>query len=160
MSKQLICAAALSIAATGASANHYMQTADPVVMQQINEIITVLGQGCTMGNAGACNAIPIAQQQAHMMLSAGYDCLTQGNMQACNFYRQNVFQLQQSYDQVAMAYNNGTLFQNTGAAGATMSHAERMQQIHNWGQQRLEFGRQSQALLDNNHAQFMEMLRQ
>lgn len=159
MQRQIILASVLAVAATTGSANHYMQTADPQVVEMINGIIGALGEGCNMGNAMACNAIPMAQQQAHMMLVAGYDC-SYGNQQACGFYQQNVFQLQQAYSQVAAAYNSGQLFQNTGGGGAQLSHADRMQQIHDWGQQRLEFGRQSQALLDNNHAQFMEMLRQ
>jgi len=46
---------------------------------------------------------------------------------------------------------------NTNVLGN--SHAERMQNIHNWGQQRLEFGRQSQQLLDQRHEQFMKTLR-
>ena len=110
-----------------------------------------------MGNPTACNAIPMAQQQAHFMLSAGYDCQVGGNMQACQFYQENLYQLQ-----TAMALQSGQLMQNYGGGGPGMgmSHAERMQQIHNWGQQRLEYGRQVSAQMDSNHQQFLEMIRQ
>lgn len=152
-------AAALGIAATTASANHYLQSADPQVVGAINEIIMVLGQSCNIGNAAACNAIPLAQQEAHAMLLSGYDCQT-GNAQACGFYQQNVYQLEQTYNQVATALQSGWLSQNTGGAGAGLSHADRMAQIHQWGRDRLEYGRQSQAILDANHDRFMEYLRQ
>lgn len=145
-----------------ASADHYYQTADPQVLQAINEIITVLGQACNMGNPGACNAIPMAQQQAHVMLSAGYDCQASGNMQACQFYQQNLYQLQAAHQQTSIALQSGRLMQNYGGAapGMGMSHAERMQQIHNWGQQRLDYGRRVSSQMDSNHQQFLEMIRQ
>ena len=145
-----------------ASAEHYYQTADPQVLQAINEIITVVGQACNMGNPRACNAIPMMQQQAHFMLSAGYDCQVGGNMQACQFYQQNLYQLQAAYQQTSMALQSGRLMQNYGGGGSGMgmSHAERMQQIHNWGQQRLEYGRQVSSQMDSSHQQFLEMIRQ
>ncbi|MEM6446528.1 MAG: hypothetical protein AAF704_08185 [Cyanobacteria bacterium P01_D01_bin.123] len=69
--KRLWLALLCTIGLTGvAKADHYYATADPQVVQAIDEIIMVLGQGCNVGNAPACNAIPLAQQQAHLMLSA------------------------------------------------------------------------------------------
>ncbi len=146
--------------------NHYLQTADPQVVQMIEEIIYALGQGCQAGNMNACNAIPMAQQQAHAMLSAGFDCAQAGNQQACGFYQNNVWQLQQGYQMVAQAHQSGMLYQpnngmsGSGAVGGAVpqgsTHAQRMQQIHNWGQQRLDYGRQSQQLLDNSFNQFMK----
>ena len=155
--------AALTVGSPQAAvADHYMQTADPQVVQAVQEIVRALGQGCNAGNTTACKAIPRAQQQAHIMLSAGHDCQYGGQPQACQFYQANIFQLQQAYQQVSMAMQSGALmtYRGGGGARAGLSHAQRMQQIHDWGQQRLDYGAQSQALLDNNHAQFMEMLRQ
>ncbi|TFL18253.1 hypothetical protein [Jannaschia formosa] len=159
-----------ALAAAGpkpAAADHYMQTADPQVVQAIQEIVWALGQGCNAGNAGACQAIPMAQQQAHMMLSAGYDCRMQNDPQACQFYQANLQQLQQSYQQVAQAMQTGALMQPQGGMGGGgampgmgSTHEERMQQIHNWGQQRLEWGRQNQTIMDNSHQRFLETLRQ
>ena len=155
MSKSILAAVILSVAASTASANHYLQTADPQVVGAINEMVTVLGQACNMGNGPACNAIPMLQQQAHIMLSAGYDC-QYGQQQACAFYNQNYQQLAEAYQQTIFAFQSGYLTQNTGGgAGMGMSHAQRMQQIHDWGQQRLDYGRQSQAILDQSHANFM-----
>lgn len=159
--KILLAATVLACGAvTGANANHYMQTADPQVVQAINEIIYALGQGCSAGNMNACNMVPIAQQQAHAMLAAGYDCQAQGNPQACQFYQQNLWQLQEAYQQVSYAAQTGSLYQPTGGAQQVNplgeTHAQRMQNIHNWGQQRLEYGRQSQQLLDQRHEQFMK----
>ena len=146
---------------TGAQANHYMQTADPQVVQAINEIIFALGQGCSAGNMNACNMVPLAQEQAHAMLVAGYDCQAQGNPQACQFYQQNLWQLQEAYQQVAYAAQTGLLYQPSGGgqAGANplgQTHAQRMQIIDICGQQRLEYGRQSHQLLDQRHEQFMK----
>ncbi|MEM9344209.1 MAG: hypothetical protein AAGA87_14295 [Pseudomonadota bacterium] len=159
--KRLLAAAAMALCTiTGAQANHYMQRADPQVLQAINDILYALGQGCSYGNVNACNLIPVAQQQAHAMLVAGYDCRERGNQQACSFYEQNLWQLQEAYQQVAYAAQTGLLYSPTGgqATGNPLgqTHAQRMQNIHNWGQQRLEYGRQSQQLLDQRHEQFMK----
>lgn len=152
----IILAAVLSVS-TPARANHYLQTADPQAVQAINEILQALTQGCQAGNGNACGMIPIFQQQAHAMLLAGYDCQAEGNQQACAMYQNNIWQLQQAYQTVAQAVQSGALFAPSGGAvnplGST--HAQRMQNIHSWGQQRLDYGRQSQAILDQRHQQFM-----
>lgn len=164
MIRKHLTAAAMACAVAGAPASamadHYMASADPQVVQAITEIIQVLGQACNMGNGQACNAIPLAQQQAHVMLSAGYDCQRR-NQQACAFYQQNLWQLQAAYQQTAMAVQSGALMQNRGGgAGMGLTHEERMQQIHAMGQASLDYGRQVSDSMDRSHQQFMEYLRQ
>jgi hypothetical protein len=158
--RHLILAAGVCLAAGDLRAEHYFQTADPQLLQAVNEMIYVLGQGCQVGNALACQAIPDAQHTAHVMFSAGYDCQTQGNRAACDFYRQNIAKVEQMYGIVAQAHQTGALYQPSAGAGGMVNplgetHEDRMQQIHNWGQERLDFGVQSQAILDQRHADFM-----
>lgn len=145
-----------------AKADHYYATADPQVLQAINQMMGMLGQACNMGNAQACNAIPLMQQQAHMMLSAGYDCRMQGNQNACNFYQQNVWQLREAQQQVQMAAQQGRLMQQQGgtAPGMGMTHEQRMQQIHNFGVQNTQNFNNRMQRMDQNHKKFIEMLRQ
>lgn len=152
---------ALGLAAP-AKADHYYATADPQVVQAINEMIQVLGQGCNAGNGPACNAIPVLQQQAHLMLSAGYDCQARGDQQSCQFYNQNYWQLSDAYQQMSYAVQQGRLLSAYGQPGPGMglSHAERMQQIHNFGiQNQMNFQARMQRM-DSNHQQFLEYIRQ
>ena len=145
--------------ATPAHANHYMQTADPYVVQQLNEIIWALGAACQMGNGQACSMMQLAQTEAHAMLNAGFECQMNGDQNACMHYNQAYGQLQQGYQQMQAAVQAGRL--NAGGGGYSQStHAERMQQIHNWGQQRLQWGQQQMQRSEANHQQFLEMLRQ
>ncbi|MEL6639822.1 MAG: hypothetical protein AAFP98_00685 [Pseudomonadota bacterium] len=161
MPKMSLAAAALSLAATTASANHYLQGADPQVVGAINEMVMVLNQACNYGNGPACNAIPMLQQQAHLMLSAGYDCQYGGQQAACNFYSQNYQQLSYAYQQTMTAFQSGYLAQNTGGgAGMGLTHAQRMQQIHDWGAQRLAYGNQVQQTMETSQQNFLETLRQ
>lgn len=155
----LACAAGLG---APAAADHYYQTADPQVVQAINEMVYALGQGCNAGNAQACQAVPLLQQQAHFMLSAGYDCVAQGNQQACAFYQQQIWQLQEAYQQVSFAVQQGYLMRPYGqpSAGMGLTHEQRMQQIHNFGvQNRLNF-QNRMATMDANHQQFLDYIRQ
>ncbi|MEO0803851.1 MAG: hypothetical protein AAFY57_16465 [Cyanobacteria bacterium J06642_2] len=160
--KRLWLALLCTMGLTGvAKADHYYATADPQVVQAIDEIIMVLGQGCNVGNAPACNAIPLAQQQAHLMLSAGYEC-NLGNQQACGFYQQNLSQLSDAYQQLSIAVQQGRMTSPYGqpTAGMGLTHAERMQAIHNFGvQNRINFNNRM-ATMDANHQQFLEYLRQ
>lgn len=161
--KRILTILAFAVGLNGAAkADHYFATADPVVVQQINQIITTLGQACNMGNAQACNAIPLVQQQAHSMLSAGYDCRMQGNQNACAFYQQNLWQMQDAHRQVQMAAQQGQLMQPTGnaAPGMGMTHAQRMQQIHDFGAQNTANFNQRMKKMDENHNKFIQMLRQ
>lgn len=147
--------------ASTSKANHYYETADPGVVQAINEMIMVLGQGCNAGNAPACNSIPLLQQQAHLMLSAGYEC-NYGNPQACSFYQQNLWQLNEAYQQLSYAVQQGRMTTPYGqpTTGMGLSHAERMQAIHNFGvQNRINFNNRM-STMDANHQRFLEMIRQ
>lgn len=144
-----------------AKADHYYATADPQVVQAISEMIGVLGQGCNAGNALACNAIPQLQQQAHLMLSAGYEC-SYGNQQACGFYQQNLWQLNEAYQQLSLAVQQGRLMSPYGqpTGGMGMTHAERMQAIHNFGAQNTINFNNRMAAMDDSHQKFLEYIRQ
>ncbi|MDB2407095.1 hypothetical protein N9W17_01005 [Jannaschia sp.] len=157
--------AALAVVSPQAKADHYLQTADPQVVQTIQEIVGALGQGCNAGNAGACQSLPSFQQQAHFMLSAGYDCRASNDPQACQTYQAFLPQLQQAYQQVSYLWQSGQLMQPSGfagggGAGMGLTHAQRMQQIHDMGRQSTQNWRQNQQIMDNRHEQFMQTLRE
>lgn len=155
-----IAALALTLAAPAARANHWMQTADPQVLQALNELVMVYGNACQMGNPQACQVTQSIQQSGSMMLNAGYECQVNGNPQACQFYNHAYGQLEQTYMATQQAMMAGQVQAAPQGYGTGTTHAQRMQQIHNWGQQRLEWGRQQQQMMDNNHQQFLEYLRQ
>ncbi len=147
--KRLLLALILAFGVTSAAkADHYHTTADPRVIRAFNEIIGVLGHGCNVGNASACNAIPMVQQYAYQMLSAGHECST-GNQQACGFYQQNLWELNAAYQQLAAAMQQGHI-----------THAERMRAIHNFGEQNRANFNNRMATMDSNHQQFLEYIRQ
>lgn len=152
-------ALALLAAPMAARANHWMQTADPQVLQALNELMMVYGNACQMGNPQACQVTQAIQQSGAMMLNAGHQCRTTGDPQACQFYNYAYGQLEQTYMATQQAMMAGQVQAAPQGYGAGTTHAQRMQQIHNWGQQRLDIGRQNQQILDNNHARFMEYLR-
>lgn len=140
-------------------ADHWMQTADPQVLQALNDLIGVYGNACQMGNPQACQVTQNIQQTGGMMLNAGYECQVNGNPQACQFYQQAYGQLEQTYTATQQAMMSGQVQAAPQGYGDGSTHAQRMQQIHNWGQQRLEWGRQQQQMMDNNHQQFLDYLR-
>ncbi len=147
MSVRFTAALVLSIPLCGAAqADHYLQTADPQVVQAINELIQVYGGACQQGHQQACNIAQLIQQQGGMMLNAGYDCQTQSNQQACVFYRQAYGQMEQTYYQTQQAINEGRFGAGSANNYSQYDHSQRMQEIHNWGQQRLEWGRQQSAI--------------
>jgi hypothetical protein len=153
--------AVATLGMTEAKANHYMQTADPQVVNAINEMIGALSQGCNYGNSAACNAVVLLQQQAHFMLSAGYDCSQRGDQQACAFYNQNYGQLEQAYNELSMIMQNGGLVQNTGGGqGMGLTHEQRMQQIHDFGAQNTANFQARQATMDQNHQNFLATIRE
>ena len=156
---RLVAATALAAGLSApAAADHWMQTADPQVVQALNEMIQVYGSGCQMGNPQACQMMQIIQQQGGTMLNAGYECQMNGNPQACQFYQYSYNSLEQAYYATHQAMTQGQLAPvQPGYSGST--HAQRMQEIHNWGQQRLQWGRQQQQMMDQNHQQFLEYLR-
>ena len=138
-----------------------MQTADPQLIQALNELAMIYGNACQMGNTQACSMAQNIQSQGGMMLNAGFECQVNSNPQACAFYQNAYAQLSQTYAATQQAMMQGQIQQPSpgydGQAGTT--HAERMQQIQNWGQERLQWGQQQQQMMDNNHQKFMEYLR-
>ncbi|MEO1000790.1 MAG: hypothetical protein AAFW69_09345, partial [Pseudomonadota bacterium] len=98
-------------------------------------------------------------QQAGLLLNYGYMCQN-GDQQACQIYQQGLGQLQQAYTMTQQALQSGQ-FGNPNQVGqgySTYDHNQRMGQIHQWGQQMLQQGRQNQQLLDDNHRRFMQTL--
>jgi len=145
--------------ATPAKANHYMASADPSVVAAFQQLMQVYGGACQGGHQGSCQAFQMLDQEAATTLNAGYQCAFEGNQQSCGYYQYSIGQLQQLYTQTEAAIaSSGGNYANGGTYGTT--HAQRMQQIQDWGQQRLEIGRQNSALMDQRHNSFMEMLRQ
>ena len=138
-----------------------MQTADPQVVQALNELAMVYGNACQSGNQQACWMAQNVQSQGGMMLNAGYECQVNGNPQACAFYQNAYAQLSQAYAATQQAMTQGQKQQPAPGYGGQMgtTHAERMQQIQNWGQERLQWGQQQQQMMDRNHERFMETLR-
>lgn len=151
--------AALLTIAPPALSNHWMQTADPQVLQAIDEMVAVYGSSCQMGNPQGCQALQYIQQTAGTMLDAGYQCQTMSNAQACAYYQQAYSVLEQAYIATSQAVMQGQMM-NAQPGYSAQSHAQRMNEIHQWGQQSLAIGRQNQQILDQRHDQFMEYLRQ
>ncbi|WP_123642413.1 hypothetical protein [Histidinibacterium lentulum] len=147
-----LAAIALAGLGTAASADHYMQSADPQVVGMINTIVGMYQQGCQMGNPMGCELAQMAMSEGHYLLNAGYECM-RGNQEACWFYQQGT----------QAAYNNMMQMQQAqlGGGGNPLgaTHEERMTNIHNWGQSRLEWGNQQSAIMDQRHEQFMQTLR-
>ncbi|MDO9526761.1 MAG: hypothetical protein Q7J57_14690 [Gemmobacter sp.] len=149
-----------------AGADHWRQTADPQVVQALNELVQIHGGLCQQGNPQACQMLQSVQSHGSMMLNAGYDCQTQGNAQACAWYQQAYAMLSQTYAQTQQAMMQGQFSAaQTGAqyGGGQMpgsTHEDRMRQIQNWGQERLQWGADSSARMDRQHQQFMQTLRE
>lgn len=140
--------------ASQAPADHYMQSADPGVVSLINQVVAMYQQACQFGNPTGCQLAEMAMSDGHYLLNAGYDC-QYGNQAACNYYQQGVWSLQTYAAQMQQAQLGGGGMGNP--LGAT--HAERMQNIHNWGQSRMAWGQQQSQMMDQRHQQFMESLR-
>lgn len=143
-------AAALTLGfAADAKADHYLPTADPNMLNAISMLVGLYQQQCAMGNPAGCRGLPQAQAEGWAILDAGYRC-QQGDPSGCQMYRYGeqlissvMFQIQ------AQQLSN----QAYGAGNA--GHWERMQQIHNWGQQRLAIGQQNINTMQSNHEWFL-----
>lgn len=141
-------AAVLALAAIGgtaASADHYMQTADPQVVQGLSTIIALYEQQCMMGNPQGCQGVTLAQQEAHTLLLAGYDCRA-GVQGACPFYQNGVQVLGNVLAQIQAAQVPVDPYQR---------HSERMDDIRRWGESRLAIGDQNMALMQQRHESFL-----
>lgn len=152
-------AAALVLAGLGgtaASAEHYMQTADPQVVGMINQVVGMYRQACQMGHQTGCQLERMAMSEGHYLLSTGYNCMANGNQQDCGYYQQAVVGLQNNVMQMQQTQLGSAGMGNP--LGAT--HGERMQNIHNWGESRMEWGQQQSAIMDQRHEQFMQTLRE
>ncbi len=149
--------------ATPAAADHWRQTADPQVVQALNELSWVYGTHCQQGMPAACQALQSVQQEGMMMLNAGYDCQVMQIPQACGYYQQAYGMLAQTHAQVAQMLQQGAMPMAPAAGGVNplgATHAERMGAIAQWGQERQQWGANQSARMDANHQRFMEMIRQ
>lgn len=144
-----------------AAADHWMATADPQVVQALNDLSSVYGSYCQQGNPQACNMVGAIQQHAGQMLNAGYDCQVQGNQQACAWYQHYYQVLSQTYvgTQQAIAQSRMAMPPATGVNPLGATHQQRMQNIQQWGQDRLQWGQQQSQMMDQRHQQFMQTLR-
>lgn len=152
----------LAFAGPGA-ADHWTATADPQVVQALNELAWVYGSYCQQGNPQACQALQAVQQQGGMMLNAGYDCQMQGNPQACQYYQQAYGVLAATHGQVAQAMSMGQMQQPASGMGGVnplgATHADRMNTIQQWGQDRANWAANRSIQMDQQHQQFMQQLR-
>jgi len=161
--RSLFALAAMSaVLAPPAYADHWMQTADPQVVQALNELAYVYGSYCQQGNPQACQMVQSIQQHGGQMLNAGYDCQVNRNQQACAWYQTSYQMLSQTYAQTQQALAQA---QMQAPAGGGMNplgntHEQRMQSIHQWGQDRLQWGQQQGQMMDQRHEQFMRTLRE
>ena len=153
-------AAAISLGIAGAAySEDYMQTADPQVVQALNDMIQVYGGLCQQGNPQGCNMMQYIQQTGGQMLRAGNDCQVNGSQQACQFYQQAYRTLEQAYYETEAAVNRGQ-FSSQQPGYSALAHQQRMQEIDKWGQQRLQWGQNQSNMMDQRHQQFLEYLRQ
>ena len=157
--KAIAAAVGLSVVAASpaAKADHWMATADPTVLNAINELMYVLGASCQAGNPQACQAIPLLQQDAAMILSAGYDCQVYRNAQACQFYQASLVALNQTYAATAQALAQGRLAQ-PGGSYSQSSHLDRMQQIHDWGASRLDWGASQMDMMESRQQTILDSI--
>lgn len=161
MRQGVIAATVMSAAlALPASADHWMQTADPNVVQALNELVLVYGGYCQQGNPQACQMVQSVQAHGGAMLNAGYECQVSGNQQACAYYRQAYGMLEQTYMQTTAALRHGQIVRYGGGNPLGATHAERMQAIQNWGQERLQWGQRQSDMMDRSHESFMRTLRE
>ena len=152
------------VAAQGspAKADHYLSSADPTVVAGFQQLLQVYGNACQLGNPQSCSVYQLLDGEAIQTLSAGYDC-QQGDQQACDYYNYSVGELNQIYTQTTQALQSGSGGNVGGGFGGNplgSTHQQRLQQIQNWGQQRLDWGRQQSAIQQQNHDSFLERLRQ
>lgn len=146
--------------ATAVHADHWRQTADPQVVQALNELMQVYGYYCSNGDQYACNSANNVYQSGLAMLNAGYDCQVQGNSQACQYYQGAYSDLSTAYGQINQTIPQqqySDLMNSGNPLGAT--HADRMDNIATWGQDRLDWGATQGAISDTNHDAFMQTLR-
>lgn len=158
----LLAAAAVSGAlAHDAHADHWMQTADPQVVQALNELAQVYGSYCQQGNPQACEMVSAIQQHGGQMLNAGYECQINRNPQACNWYQTYYQMLSQTYAQTRQALMQAQMAPPAPAGANPLgdTHEQRMQAIQQWGQERLQWGQQQSQIMDQRHEQFMRTLR-
>lgn len=137
-----------------AKSDHYLATADPQMVQAISMLIGLYEQQCMIGNQAGCQGLPQAQAEGWAILDAGYRCQN-GDPSGCQMYEYGVqmiggvmYQIQQQ-QLMSMAQ-----FAGNGGGGA-MSHYDRMQQIHNWGQTRLAIGQQNMDTMQSSHESFL-----
>ena len=160
MLTRLAATLAISLGLLGtASADHWMQTADPQVLQALNELQGFYGSYCQAGSADGCQMVQMVEQHGMQMLNAGYECQMNGNQQACQFYAFAYQQLEQTY-YAAQQQLAQQQVQNPSAGYAATDHWQRMEQIQNWGQQRLDWGNQQSQMMDDSHQRFMQTLRE
>lgn len=141
-------------------ADHWTQTADPQVLQALGELTGLYGSYCQQGNPAACQMMDAVQQHGSQMLNAGYECQMNGNQQACYFYNSAYQSLEQAYVNAQQSLMQGQYQHPPSYYDDGTTHAQRMEQIHSWGQQRLDWGAQHSQMMDQSHERFMQTLRE
>jgi hypothetical protein len=141
-------------------ADHWMQTADPVVVQALNEVAQVYGYYCNQGDQNACQLANNVYQSGTAMLMAGYDCQMQGMQDACQYYNAAFGELSMVYGQITQTMPQQQ-YQDVLSGGNVLgaTHDERMGNIAAWGQERIEWGITQSGIADANHDAFIAQIR-
>ncbi len=148
---------------SAASAQNYEVRNDFQLWGAIEQMSSGLGTGCQLGDQNGCQSYQYVQDLAGYLIATNDGCNYQGDQQACQYFQQAYNQLDIDFGQYlqfyapqvqAMMGGGGQMYNPMGS-----THEERMTNINNWGQQMLENGRASQAILDQSHSGFMETLR-
>lgn len=158
---RLFAALACAIGLSGpGQAQNYMSSADPMVVQAINEIIYVYQLYCNAGEMQACNTLPMIEQGAQETLALGQNC-QMGDQAACSTYQEHLWELQGAHSQAMVSYNQLQAAQSGGQSGDMgLTHEQRMQQLQQWGAQNQANHDYRMQQMDQSHQQFIEMLRQ
>lgn len=161
----LLITAALSVGvAQTAAANSWTQAADYNTASMLYQLDQYFGSNCMAGDPYACQSQQGLYQDAQAVESAAYSCLNTNDQSACYQFQNMAMQVGQLYNMAQQqasasyyetpgygAYGGGY---DTSAAG----HMDRMQQIHDWGQNSLAIGAANSAAMDASHERFMSTI--
>lgn len=134
----------------------YNQGVDPNLVMALEQMISYVYQGCSMGNQQMCMGAQQMQMEAQNLIGAGQYCFQTGDPNACQFYQYGVMQAQTAYAQMMQG---GQQMQNPGyntgnPLGAT--HEERMANIAGWGAQNTLNWQNNQITNETNHNSFLD----
>jgi len=137
------------------------QGIDPQLVMMMEQMISAVWMNCQMGDQASCYNAQGMQQYGQQIIAAGQYCMQTNDMNACGFYQQGVYSVQNAYMQMAQGYG-GQLpatpgYDPNNPLGAT--HADRMQNISDWGAANTANWQAQQAQNDAAHNAFIDSIR-